>query len=168
MNDNRKKMRLETLEKPRPNRASRKRVGRGEGSGDGKQSGRGHKGQKSRSGYKQRAGFEGGQMPLQRRVPKSGFTPYKRKVYYILNLGELHDWIERGDLSNNITYQTLCDKGYVDRKLPLKILAKGTCPDKLSIEAHGISKEAEKRMIELGGKFERIREKTRLKNENRR
>jgi len=92
-------MDLSNLKAPIPNSKNRKRVGRGQGSGRGEQSGRGHNGQKSRSGYKQRAWFEGGQMPLQRRIPKFGFTNFNRTENRGINVHTISEFIEAGKLS---------------------------------------------------------------------
>jgi large subunit ribosomal protein L15 len=130
-------------------RHSRKRVGRGEGSGYGVTAGRGNKGQHSRSGSKRRAWFEGGQMPLQRRLPKFGFTNYRKKRYQILNVEDLNK-LEKVD---KITPEVLEKKGMIKNvKLPVKILGVGSFDKKIQIEVHAISKSARELIEKSGGK----------------
>ncbi|MBN2429864.1 MAG: 50S ribosomal protein L15 [Acidobacteria bacterium] len=132
---------------------SRKRVGRGPGSGLGKTAGRGHKGQKSRSGYSHRAGFEGGQMPLYRRLPKRGFTNIFRKEYAVVNLADLN----RFDDDEIITPERLHDEGICrDLKAGLKILGDGDLKKKLTVRAHKFSKSATEKITKAGGKVEVI------------
>jgi large subunit ribosomal protein L15 len=131
----------------------RKRVGRGPGSGLGKTAGRGHKGQKSRSGYSRRAGFEGGQMPLYRRLPKRGFTNIFRKEYAVVNLIDLN----RFNDDEIITPERLHDEGMCkDLKSGLKILGDGDLKKKLTVRAHKFSKNAEEKITKAGGKVEVI------------
>ena len=138
----------------KPNRGSvreRKRVGRGPGSGLGKTSGRGEKGQKSRSGYARKPGFEGGQMPLHRRVPKRGFHNIFRKEYAEVNLGRL-EVFEAGSI---VTPEVLKKRGLVRRALDgVKILAKGDLTKALTVRAHKFSAKAQERIAGLGGKAE--------------
>jgi large subunit ribosomal protein L15 len=138
----------------KPNRGSvreRKRVGRGPGSGLGKTSGRGEKGQKSRSGYARKPGFEGGQMPLHRRVPKRGFHNLFRKEYAEVNLGRL-EVFEAGSI---VTPEVLKKRGLVRRALDgVKILAKGDLTKALTVRAHKFSAKAQERIAGLGGKAE--------------
>lgn len=131
----------------------RKRVGRGPGSGHGKTAGRGHKGQKSRSGYSQRAGFEGGQMPLYRRVPKRGFTNIFAKVFAVLNVKDLN----RFDEGTTISPEFLMEQGVV-RKLGdgLRILGQGEVTKKLTVRAHHFSKSAAEKIQQAGGSVEVI------------
>lgn len=129
---------------------SRKRIGRGPGSGKGGTSTRGHKGAKSRSGYSKMVGFEGGQMPLQRRVPKFGFKPLKKVEYKAINLATLQELAETKNMTK-ITPEVLINAGLADRKHPVKILAKGTLTAKLEVEAHAFSKVAEEAITALGG-----------------
>lgn len=131
----------------------RKRVGRGEGSGHGKTSGRGQKGQKSRTGYSKKIGFEGGQMPLYKRIPKRGFHNINRKVYQIVNL----KMIEKKNLEGEITVQTLYEHRLI-RKLhePVKILGAGDITRPLILKVHAISESAKKKIEEKGGKVEII------------
>ena len=133
---------------------NRKRVGRGPGSGLGKTAGRGEKGQKSRSGFARKPGFEGGQMPLHRRVPKRGFTnsPF-RKEYATVNLGRL-EVFEAGTI---VTPELLVKQGIVKRLLGgLKVLADGQLTKALTVHAHRFSGKAQERIASLGGKAELI------------
>lgn len=118
-----------------------KRVGRGQGSGKGGTSTRGHKGAKSRSGYKKKIGFEGGQMPLQRRVPKYGFKNVNRKEYKAINLVTLQNLAEKNNLEV-IDQETLVRAGLVSKNDLVKILGKGTIERKLEVHAHAFSKSA--------------------------
>lgn len=129
----------------------RKRVGRGPGSGHGKTSCRGHKGQKARSGGKIRPGFEGGQMPLYRRLPKRGFNNKFRKIYSIINL----DTLNRLGL-DEITPQLLYERNVADKRYPVKILARGEITKKIIVKAHKFSESAKKKIEEAGGKWEEI------------
>ncbi len=119
----------------------RKRIGRGEGSGKGGTSTRGHKGQKSRSGYSKKIGFEGGQMPLQRRVPKYGFKNINRVEYKAINLSDLQALSEKKGLEV-IDIDALIDAGLVRKKDLVKILGKGKLDKKLEVKAHAFSKSA--------------------------
>lgn len=117
------------------------RLGRGQGSGRGGTSTRGHKGAKSRSGYSKKIGFEGGQMPLQRRVPKFGFKNINRVEYKGINLGTLQKLAESNNL-DKIGVDTLIAAGLVNKKSKVKILGKGTLEKKLEVSAHAFSKTA--------------------------
>ena len=128
----------------------RKRVGRGPGSGGGGTAGRGHKGAKSRSGYSRKIGFEGGQMPLQRRVPKFGFNNINRVEYKAINLDALQTLAEAKDLAA-ITVADLRDAGLVSKKALVKILGKGTLSRKIDVEADAFSKKAEEAIKAAGG-----------------
>jgi large subunit ribosomal protein L15 len=119
----------------------RKRIGRGEGSGKGGTSTRGHKGQKSRSGYSKKIGFEGGQMPLQRRVPKFGFKNINRVEYKAINLSDLQLLSEKKGV-DVIDIQTLIDAGLAKKRDLVKVLGKGTLDKKLEVKAHAFSKSA--------------------------
>ena len=132
-----------------------KRLGRGQGSGKGGTATRGHKGQKSRSGYSKRAGFEGGQMPLQRRVPKHGFKNINRKEYKAVNLSTLEELSERKKLTK-IDVQTLMDAGLASRNDQVKILGNGKLTKKLQVKAHAFSATAQKAIEELEGSIEKI------------
>jgi large subunit ribosomal protein L15 len=144
---------LHNLEKaPGSSHKNRKRIGRGQGSTDGKTSGRGHKGQNSRSGAKRRIGFEGGQMPIHRRLPKRGFKNIFRKEYAIVNLGDIIA-CKKIDQSQPITVAVLAESGLIrDQKLPVKVLGDGTLETGLTIEAQKFSASAEKKIQDAGGK----------------
>ena len=118
-----------------------KRLGRGQGSGRGGASTRGHKGAKSRSGYSKKIGFEGGQMPLQRRVPKYGFKNVNRKEYKGINLSVLQNLAENNKL-DKIDIEVLIRAGMVSKNAKVKILGKGTLEKKLEVHAHAFSKSA--------------------------
>ena len=143
---------LSQLQKPRGRRKG-KRVGRGHGSGHGKTSCRGHKGQKSRSGGGPRPGFEGGQMPLQRRLPKRGFKNPFRKEYALVNVGDL----DRFDSESKIDVATLIRSGLV-RKMHdgVKILGDGELKSAYHVQAHKFSKKAAEKIKEAGGTIEVI------------
>ncbi len=149
-------MKLHSLVSPVPNRKTRKRVGRGEGSGLGKQSGKGHKGQKAGSGYSQKRGFEGGQMPLQRRIPKFGFKNPFRKEYVALNLDAIADFRENKKLGDTITVEDLVKAGIVHKNELVKVLGRGEITDKISIEAHSFSKSAVEKIEKAGGSVTKI------------
>ena len=145
-------MGLHNLKPARGSVRKRKRVGRGPGSGTGKTAGRGEKGQKSRSGYSRKIGFEGGQMPLHRRVPKRGFTnaPF-RKEFAEVNLGRL----EVFDEGTIVTPDVLVKWGIVKRlRDGVKILGKGDLTKALTVHAHGFSARAKERIAGVGGKAE--------------
>ena len=129
-----------------------KRVGRGPGSGNGKTAGKGHKGQKARSGGVKGAGFEGGQMPLQRRIPKRGFTNIFRKEYAVVNLKDLD-----ASGTDTVTPETLMQRGLIkDMKAGLKVLGVGEVKAKLTVRAHKFSKSAVEKIQAAGGKAEVI------------
>lgn len=135
----------------------RKRIGSGPGSGHGKTSGRGHKGQKSRSGGGTPPWFEGGQMPLQRRVPKRGFTNIFKTRYQVVNLGSLNDKFEKGA---KVTRGTLIEKGLVkNAALPVKILGGGELTVPLEIEIDAVSNTAMKAIMSAGGSIRLVAEK---------
>jgi len=127
-----------------------KRLGRGVASGKGGTSTRGHKGAKSRSGYSRKIGFEGGQMPLQRRLPKFGFKPIKKISYRGINLFSLQALAEENNLSD-INVKTLVEAGLANKKHKIKILAKGELNVKLNVEAHAFSKSAQEAIEKAGG-----------------
>ena len=127
-----------------------KRIGRGQGSGKGGTSTRGHKGAKSRSGFKSKIGFEGGQMPLQRRLPKFGFKNINRVEYVPVNLGTIQKLAEAKNL-DKITLDVLVQAGYVSSKQLVKILGNGELTKKVDVEAHAFSKSAEAAITALGG-----------------
>lgn len=126
-----------------------KRIGRGEGSGHGKTATKGHKGQRSRSGAKFRAWFEGGQMPIQRRLPKRGFHNHFRKEYQIVNISDL----DRLEGVEKITPEVLYEKRLVRKKsMPVKILGNGEITKKFEISAHAFSESARTKIESVGGK----------------
>ena len=147
-------MKLNQLRVPRGSRKRLKRVGRGRSSGHGKTSTRGHKGQKARSGGGVRPGFEGGQMPLSRRLPKRGFTNIFRKEYTILNVGDLEQRFKAGD---KITPEVLVKKGLIGKRDRIKILGEGKLTKGLKVSAHAFSKKAQERIKEAGGEIEMIK-----------
>lgn len=144
-------MNLSNLKPADGSRKQRKRVGRGEGSGHGGTSTRGHKGAKSRSGYSRKIGFEGGQMPLQRRVPKFGFTNPNRVEYKGLNLDTLQSLVEAKKLKTKITFEDLVKNGLVGKKELVKVLGRGELTKKLNITAHAFSKSAVAAIEAQGG-----------------
>ncbi|MBM4157778.1 MAG: 50S ribosomal protein L15 [Ignavibacteria bacterium] len=143
---------LSNLKYAEGSRKKRKRIGRGQGSGYGGTSTRGHKGAKSRSGFKNRYWFEGGQMPLQRRIPKFGFKNINRIEYNILNLGDIQKYIDAGKLSNEINPEILLQKKIIkDKKKPLKILSSGEIKTGINITANSFSKSAQEKIEKSGG-----------------
>ena len=129
---------------------TRKRIGRGPGSGLGGTSTRGHKGAKSRSGYKKKIGFEGGQMPIQRRLPKFGFKNINRVEYKAINISTLQQLAEQKNLTK-IGIAELVDAGFISSSQLVKILANGELSAKLEVEAHAFSKAAETAITAAGG-----------------
>jgi large subunit ribosomal protein L15 len=127
-----------------------KRIGRGEGSGKGGTATRGHKGQKSRSGFSRKRGFEGGQMPLHRRIPKYGFKNINRKEYKGINIDTLQTLAETRGLKK-IDIDTLIDAGLISKNTLVKILGKGELTLKLEVEAHAFSKSAVKAIEAMEG-----------------
>ncbi len=134
---------------------SKRRIGRGPGSGMGGTSTRGHKGAKSRSGYKKKVGFEGGQMPLQRRVPKFGFKNINRVEYKAINISTINDLATAKDL-DKITVATLIEAGFVRKNQLVKILGVGTLSKKVDVEANAFSKKAEAIITEAGGTINKL------------
>jgi large subunit ribosomal protein L15 len=128
----------------------RKRRGRGQGSTDGGTSARGHKGAKSRSGYKQKLGFEGGQMPLQRRMPKIGFNNIFRVEYAALNLGKIQGIVDKHGLTD-ITVDSLRENGLLKKRALVKVLASGELKTKVNVSVHAISEAAKAKIESLGG-----------------
>ena len=143
-------MELHNLKPAVGSNKSNKRVGRGPGSGYGGTSTRGHKGAKSRSGYKHKVGFEGGQMPLQRRVPKFGFNNINRVEYKAVNLDALETLAAAAGLAR-ITVEDLCNAGLVSKKALVKVLGNGAVTRALEVEAHAFSKAAEEAIKAAGG-----------------
>jgi len=141
-------MNLSNLHPAKDSRKNRKRVGRGPGSGMGKTAGRGTKGQKSISGYSRKIGFEGGQMPLHRRLPKRGFTNIFRKEYKVINLDRLEE-VKK----NKITMKDLMEAGFIKKESEnVKILGRGKISSPKTIYAHRFSDSAKKKIEEAGGK----------------
>ena len=132
-----------------------KRVGRGAGSGHGGYSGRGNKGAQSRSGYKSKLGFEGGQMPLQRRLPKFGFTNLKRVEFKAINLSTLEELASKKSLTD-INLETLVAAGFVSSNDRVKILGNGAVTKALNVKAHAFSKSAEAAITAAGGSVEKL------------
>jgi len=128
-----------------------KRVGRGEGSGKGGTSTRGHKGAKSRSGYSKKIGFEGGQMPLQRRVPKFGFTNMNRKEYTGINLGKLQELVDKGAIKKEVTVETLIENGLAHKNDLVKILGDGELKAALKVSVHKFTASAKAAIESAGG-----------------
>ena len=147
-------MALHNLRPPRGAKHAKKRVGRGQGSGQGKTAGRGHKGAKSRSGFKFKRGFEGGQMPLHRRVPKRGFHNPFRTEYAVVNLDTL---AERFDAGTVVTPELLRERGVIHgASLHIKVLARGDISKKLTVRAHKFSGKAAEKIAAAGGAAETI------------
>ena len=138
-------MKLHTLTPAKGSKHSRKRVGRGPGSGLGKTAGKGHKGQKSRSGYARMAGFEGGQMPLVRRVPKRGFTNLFKTSYAVVNLHQLEDF------EGEVTPESLVERGLVRSGSLVKVLGDGELSRPLTVVAHKFSRSARAKIEAAGG-----------------
>src|SRR5215218_9001397 len=133
---------------------SRKRVGRGPGSGNGKTAGRGYKGAQSRSGYSYKRGFEGGQMPLHRRMPKRGFNNLFRKEYTVVNLDQLEGQFDAGAV---VTVDTLRAAGLIhNSRLPVKVLGRGDVTKAFTVHAHKFSGKAAEKLAAAGGKAEAI------------
>ena len=130
---------------------NKKRIARGEGSGKGGTSTRGHKGQKSRSGYSKKVGFEGGQMPLQRRVPKYGFTNINRIVFKTINLDTIQSLVDSKKIKDKVDVNVLIDNGLAKRKDLVKILGRGKLNTKLTFYAHKFSKSAKENILSKGG-----------------
>jgi large subunit ribosomal protein L15 len=142
-------MKLHTLKPADGAVKNNKRLGRGQGSG-GSTAGRGHKGAQSRSGYSKKFGFEGGQMPLQRRIPKFGFKNNNKVYFKAINLDALEDLAQKTSASA-ITFQLMVENGIVGKKDSVKILGRGELKSKVSVEAHAFSATATKAIENLGG-----------------
>ena len=143
-------MELHNLKPAEGSTHNSKRVGRGYGSGKGRTSTRGHKGAKARSGYKKKIGFEGGQMPLQRRVPKFGFQNINRVEYKAINLDVIQKLAEAKKLEK-IGIEELIEAGFINKHQLVKILGNGELTVKVDVEAHAFSKKAETMITEKGG-----------------
>ena len=148
-------MELNNLKPAKGSTQYNKRRGRGEGSGLGDTAGRGHKGAQSRSGYSKKIGFEGGQMPLQRRVPKYGFKNRNRKEYKSINLGTLQQLVENNNLEE-VTPETLKNFGLVGKSDLIKILGKGELKSKISVKAHAFSATAKEAIESVQGTAETL------------
>jgi len=145
-------MDLSNLKPAEGSKHSKKRVGRGHGTGQGVQAGRGHKGAQSRSGYSFKRGFEGGQMPLHRRIPKRGFHNLFRTEYAVVNLDMLS---ERFDAGTTVTPELLVERGLISNaRRPVKVLARGDISKKLTIQAHKFSGKAADKIAAAGGAAE--------------
>ena len=148
-------MNLSNLKPAAGSTKSDKRIGRGQGSGRGGTSTRGHKGAQSRSGYSSKLGFEGGQMPLQRRLPKFGFTNLKRVEYKGINLLVLEELAQKSSLKS-ISVDTLIEAGLVNKNVRVKILGNGTLSVALEVTAHAFSKSAAAAIEAQGGKVTKL------------
>jgi large subunit ribosomal protein L15 len=148
-------MKLHTLKPAEGSVKSRKRIGRGTGSGRGGTSTRGHKGAKSRSGYKSKLGFEGGQMPLQRRVPKFGFKSLNRIECKPINLSALQELADKFKL-DTVNMETLVSHGLVSKNDVVKVLGSGALTSKLSVSAHHFSASAVEAIEKVGGSVNKI------------
>ena len=144
-------MQLNNLKPAKGSVKAGKRIGRGEGSGKGGTATRGHKGQKSRSGYSRKIGFEGGQMPLQRRVPKFGFTNINRKEYQGVNLDTLQQLVDDGKIKDTVSLAILMETGLVGKNDLVKILGRGELKAKLNISVHKFTASAKTAIEKAGG-----------------
>ncbi|MBN2482516.1 MAG: 50S ribosomal protein L15 [Bacteroidales bacterium] len=143
-------MNLSNLKPAKGSIRKSKRIGRGQGSGRGGTSTKGHKGHQSRSGYSRKTGFEGGQMPLQRRVPKFGFSNINRKEYKAINISTLQSLADSKKLTS-IDVNTFIDAGLIAKKDLVKILGNGTLTSRLDVKAHAFSKSAREAIEKLQG-----------------
>lgn len=148
-------MNLSNLKPAQGSTKKRKRIGRGTGSGRGGTSTRGHKGAQSRSGHSTKVGFEGGQMPLQRRIPKFGFKNLNRVEYVGINLDVLQELADKYKLSS-ITSETLVEHGLIAKKDLFKVLGRGELSSKLDIKAHAFSASAQKAVEAAGGSIVKL------------
>jgi len=148
-------MKLHTLKPANGSTQTRKRIGRGPGSGLGGTSTRGHKGAKSRSGYSKKIRFEGGQMPLQRRIPKAGFKNINHREFFAVNLSTLQKLAEENGLTK-IGVGEMVAAGVANGKLPIKILGMGELKAKVDVEANAFSKTAEEAIKAVGGNATKI------------
>jgi large subunit ribosomal protein L15 len=144
-------MDLSNLKPSEGSKKNRKRIGRGHGTGQGTQAGRGHKGAQSRSGFKFKRGFEGGQMPLHRRIPKRGFHNHFRVEYAVVNLDLLSERFDEGTV---VTPELLRERGLVHGRQPIKVLARGDVAKKLTVRAHKFSGKAAEKLAAAGGAAE--------------
>ena len=149
-------MKLHELSPAKGSKHARKRLGRGPGSGTGKTAGRGEKGQKSRSGHTHRPGFEGGQMPLVRRVPKRGFTNIWRTEYTVVNLSQLEKLDVTATGGDEVTPDLLVARGLARRGRPVKVLGVGEVGRAYKVKAHRFSKSARAKIEAAGGSCEEL------------
>ena len=145
-------MNLHTLKPAQGSTHNSKRLGRGQGSGKGGTSTKGHKGDKSRSGHKDKVGFEGGQMPLQRRIPKFGFKNINRKEYVGINLDTIQSLIDSNKISTEITKETLIQNGLISKNDLVKILGRGELKSTVNITVDKYTKSAKEAIEKAGGK----------------
>ncbi|MBV6879173.1 50S ribosomal protein L15 [Epilithonimonas ginsengisoli] len=145
-------MNLNNLKPSTGSTFSTKRIGRGQGSGYGGTSTKGHKGQKARAGYSQKIGFEGGQMPLQRRLPKFGFKNVNRKEFRAINLDTIQTLIDTKNITGEITREVLVENGLASKNELVKILGRGDLKSCVSISADKFTKSAEEAINKAGGK----------------
>ena len=138
------------------NKTSGKRLGRGQGSGKGKTSGRGHNGAQSRSGYSRKIGFEGGQMPLQRRIPKFGFKNINRVEYNTINIDDIQALVNDKKIKKDLTIEKMIELRLVKKGTPVKILGRGKIDAPVNITANKFSATAEKLIEKAGGKITKI------------
>ncbi len=148
-------MELNNLKPAKGSTHHQKRIGRGAGSGHGGTATRGHKGAQSRSGYSRKLGFEGGQMPLQRRLPKFGFTNINRVEFKAINLSTLEELAQKSSLTE-ISFETLQSAGFASRNDKVKILGNGSLTVALKVTAHAFSKSAEAAIVAAGGSVEKL------------
>ena len=146
------KMNLNNIKPAAGSTFNSKRIGRGQGSGKGGTSTKGHKGQKARAGYSQKIGFEGGQMPLQRRLPKFGFKNVNRKEFRGINLDTIQTLIENKSISGDITREVLIENGLITKNELVKIMGRGELKSAVSISADKFTKSAEELIAKAGGK----------------
>jgi large subunit ribosomal protein L15 len=149
-------MQLNNLKPAKGSIKKGKRIGRGEGSGKGGTATRGHKGQKSRSGYSRKIGFEGGQMPLQRRVPKFGFKNINRKEYQGVNLDKLQQLVDDGKIKDTVDLDILIENRLVGKNDLVKILGRGELKAKLNVTVHKFTATAKEAIEKAGGKADTI------------
>ncbi len=147
---------LSQLKPAKGSKHKEKRIGRGEGSKKGGTSGRGHKGAKSRSGYSRTPGFEGGQMPLYRRVPKFGFRNPNRVEYVPLNLRTVQEWVDSGRITDTVDMDMLYEMKFISKTDKVKLLAKGELKSPVTIKVNKASKKAMEAVEKAGGKVELV------------
>jgi len=138
------------------NKTSGKRLGRGQGSGKGGTSTKGHNGAQSRSGYSRKIGFEGGQMPLQRRIPKFGFKNINRKEYHAINVDDIQSLIDDKKIKKDLTIENMIELGLIKKGDLVKVLGRGDLNKSVNVSAHKFSKSAEKIIEKAGGKITKI------------